>query len=77
MPDDSPESRALVNEVETNARVLLAMINNVLDAAKLEAGTLSLAQDEFDVYDLAGQVKATMGPLAKKKDCLLYTSRGV
>ena len=68
MPDDSPESRALVNEVETNARVLLAMINNVLDAAKLEAGTLSLAQDEFDVYDLAGQVKATMGPLAKKKD---------
>ena len=68
MPDDSPESCALVNEVETNARVLLAMINNVLDAAKLEAGTLSLAQDEFDVYDLAGQVKATMGPLAKKKD---------
>lgn len=55
MPDDSPESRALVNEVETNARVLLAMINNVLDAAKLEAGTLSLAQDEFDVYDLAGK----------------------
>ena len=67
VPDDSPESRVLVNEVETNARVLLAMIDNVLDAAKLEAGTLSLAQDEFDVYDLASQVRATMGPLAKKK----------
>lgn len=37
VPDDSPESRVLVNEVETNARVLLAMIDNVLDAAKLEA----------------------------------------
>jgi signal transduction histidine kinase len=65
--DDSPERMELVDEVETNGRVLSDMINNVLDTARLEAGTLSLAQDELDVYDLAVLVKSTMGPLAKKK----------
>lgn len=63
----TPEDRELVSEVETNGRVLLDMINNVLDTAKLEAGTLTLARDEIDVFDLAAQVKATMGPLARRK----------
>lgn len=67
VPDDSPESRALVDEVEQNGQVLLSMIDNILDTAKLEAGTLGLSKEEFEVYDLANHAKATMGPLATKK----------
>ena len=62
-----PEELELVQEVEINGRVLLDMINNALDTAKLEAGTLAPASGELDVYDLVGQVSSTMGPLAKRK----------
>ena len=47
-----PEELELVQEVEINGRVLLDMINNALDTAKLEAGTLAPASGELDVYDL-------------------------
>ncbi len=74
--DQSPESRELVDEVETNSHVLLDMISNVLDTAKLEAGVLELAEDELDAYDLATQVRATMGPLARRKGVDLNVSVG-
>ncbi|WP_251230432.1 ATP-binding protein [Adlercreutzia aquisgranensis] len=76
VPDDSAESRELVDEVETNGRVLLDMIDNVLDTAKLEAGTKALASGELDAFDLAAQVRATMGPLARKKGVALTLSVG-
>ena len=69
-----PEELELVQEVETNGHVLLDMIDNVLDTAKLEAGSLALTQDELDVYDLVGQVSSTMGPLAKRKGVAFSTT---
>ncbi len=62
-----PEEAMLVEEVETSGTVLLGMINNVLDTAKLEAGTMELSRDELDVHDLATQLKSTMGPIARKR----------
>ena len=69
-----PEELELVQEVEINGRVLLDMINNALDTAKLEAGTLAPASGELDVYDLVGQVSSTMGPLAKRKRVAFSTT---
>ena len=71
MPDDSPESRALVNEVETNARVLLAMINNVLDAAKLEAGTLSLRPGRVRRIRFSWPSEGYYGPAGQEEGCVL------
>lgn len=62
-PDEEAE---LVEEVETNSNVLLDLIDNVLDTAKLEAGTLVLSNDEMDAFELAAQVRSTMAPLAKR-----------
>ena len=61
------EEEALVEEVEVNGSILLGMINNVLDTARIEAGTMELSQDELDIHDLATQVSSTMGPIARKR----------
>ena len=63
-PGDNLNEGELVKEIENNSNMLLAMINNVLDTAKIEAGQLRLNVDEMDMNDVVYQVKSVIGPLA-------------
>jgi len=52
----SPEQRELVEIVRSSASTLLAIINDVLDYSKIEAGELTIQERSFDLPLLAEEV---------------------
>lgn len=53
--------------VRDSARHLLALINDVLDLSKIEAGELSVSSEAFDLPHSIEKVVASVKPLADKK----------
>lgn len=54
--------------IETSARNLLEIINDVLDFSKAEAGKLTLQIEPFAIESLIGEVGAILAPSAKNKN---------
>ncbi|GLY15866.1 hypothetical protein Kisp01_28810 [Kineosporia sp. NBRC 101677] len=52
---DAPEAAQWARWADTSGRVLLDLVNNGLDLAKIEAGQVDLEQVEFDLAELAGE----------------------
>ncbi len=63
----SPDQREIVGIVRSNAQRLGALINDLLDTAKLEAGKLDIVPERVDMRDLIRRSVATVSPLAKEK----------
>jgi len=57
--------------VQGSARHLLALINDVLDISKIEAGQLEVQPQAFDVRESVERTVATIRPLAQKKSLTL------
>lgn len=53
--------------VRSSARHLLALVNDVLDISKIEAGQLEVAREPFDLYRSITKVIASVEPLAAAK----------
>lgn len=60
-----------VQRITKAGQHLLALINNVLDISKIEAGKMELLAERFNVGDLVDNVVAIAQPLAGKNDNLL------
>jgi signal transduction histidine kinase len=56
-----------LNDIQVNGRHLLRLINEVLDLAKIEAGRMELALDDYSVAELVGSVRTAMRSLAEEK----------
>lgn len=69
-PVNSEQSKQL-GMVRRSAGHLLALINDVLDISKIEAGQLELQMDFFAVQDLLEDVVEIILPLAKSKELTL------
>lgn len=67
------EQRKQLGMVRGSARHLLALINDVLDISKIEAGQLEVSCDEFDLLASIRHVTATVGPMADTKGLRLVT----
>lgn len=67
----NPEQRKQLGMVRNSARRLLALINDVLDISKIEAGELRVAREPFDVREAVESVAETARPLAEKKGLAL------
>ena len=65
------EQRKQLGIVRDSARHLLALINDVLDISKIEAGQLEVVREPFDLPASIGKVAALVGPLAEKKGLAL------
>ena len=55
-------------EIENNCNILLGMINNMLNIARFDAGTLRASMDLMDLGDVVGSVRTTAMPLAKSAE---------
>ena len=63
-----PEPAAeVVERVETNARHLLGMINDVLDLSKIEAGHFALALDDYSMKEVVDTVMTAVASLGAEK----------
>ncbi len=55
-----------LQKIRAAGRHLLALINDILDLSKIEAGKLELVVEPFDVADVVREVATTVAPLAQK-----------
>jgi PAS domain S-box-containing protein len=60
--------------VRGSARHLLALINDVLDISKIEAGQLDVRAEAFDLPEMLSGAVASMTPFAEKKGLTLSAS---
>jgi len=61
------EQRKQLDMVKTSSRHLLALVNDVLDLSKIEAGQLEVAHDPFDLRRSVARVAGLVGPQATAK----------
>jgi len=62
-----PDMQEPLNDIQTSGKHLLRLINNVLDLAKIEAGRMELALQDYSVHDTVESVRSTLRPLAADK----------
>jgi PAS domain S-box-containing protein len=64
--DLSAHQRDRLERVESNARNLLAIINDLLDIARIEAGKMPLEVERFTLPDLVDEVMTEVEPLIER-----------
>ena len=69
----SEELKDPLCDIQVNGRHLLRLINEVLDLAKIEAGRMELALDEYSVAELVESVRTSMRSLAEEKGLRFVT----
>lgn len=69
----SEDETAAVKEVKENGQLLLQMVNNILEMARVEAGRTDLIMEPFDMMDLIGLVERSIGFLADQRHIALTT----
>jgi PAS domain S-box-containing protein len=70
-PLNAEQSKQL-NMVRVSARHLLALVNDVLDISKIEAGQLDVARQPFDLRQSITRVMASVTPQAEAKQLALH-----
>ena len=65
------EQRELVLDIRTSGNHLLAMINDILDLSKIEAGKMELQLESFSVKEAVTEVNTIINALANKKQVQL------
>lgn len=60
-----------LQKIRTSGRHLLALINDILDLCKIEAGKIVLSPETFDILGLIREVVSTVKPLAEKNSNFL------
>jgi hypothetical protein len=56
-----------LTKIQASGKHLLALINNVLDLSKIEAGKMDVFLETFDVKQMIDEVAGTIQPLAQQK----------
>ena len=67
----APEQRERAEAISTSAEALLALVDDILDLSKIEAGRLQLQDAEVDLDDLAGGMVRLLRPKAREKGVAL------
>jgi two-component system, sensor histidine kinase len=67
MGDLSDTQRERLNVVRQSGEALLAILNDVLDLSKIEAGKMELEPIEFELADIARHAEAAYGEMARRK----------
>jgi signal transduction histidine kinase len=70
----SGKQQKTIERIFINGEKLIAHINNLLDQAQTELGTIKLQIDAFRATDLSDNIQSVFGPSAKLKKLTLNTS---
>jgi signal transduction histidine kinase len=70
------EQRRQLGMVQSSSRHLLALINDILDLSKIEAGQFELGREPFDLRASVEHTARAVAPLAEKKGLKLHTVFG-
>lgn len=66
-----PKQEKCVQDILTSGEHLMALINDILDLSKIEAGHMTLEPTTFETAELLADVQATIAPLIEKKSQVL------
>ncbi len=72
-----PEMNGYMGEIYSSATALLGMVNDLLDAAKLDQHGISMTIEDLDVNGAVGELAGRLEPLAKQKGLSIRTELGV
>jgi signal transduction histidine kinase len=67
----SDKVREVLERVQNSGRHLLALINDVLDLSKIDAGQLTLSLDDYSMAEVMQTVSTAVEPLAAEKKLAL------
>ena len=70
-PEDKSRMERYAHNILTSGRMLLDIINDLLDLAKIEAGKMELHLAEFDIGDTCEAVIEFHRPIVDKKNLVL------
>jgi len=71
-----PRSRSYIDSIDAAGKTLLALINDILDLSKIEAGKLELQYDFFDLRSLIGEIGQIFSITAQQKKIDLFWEIG-
>jgi signal transduction histidine kinase/DNA-binding response OmpR family regulator len=63
-----------LQQIQTAGRHLLALINDILDLSKIEAGKVELYLESFDIRALVSELETTIKPLVARNDNTLVVN---
>ncbi|MDB5423850.1 MAG: sensor histidine kinase/response regulator [Phenylobacterium sp.] len=72
----NPTQRQRVQVIRESGETLLAILNDMLDLSKIEAGKLELEEVEFDLDEIARGARATFTVLAQKRGLACHLDAG-
>src|SRR5574339_530818 len=71
-PVSEPQRKSLTR-IDSNSRHLLALINDILDITRIEAGRMPLNITEFRVPDLVNEVMSELEPIVRRSRLTVQT----
>jgi PAS domain S-box-containing protein len=70
----SDPQRKSLTRIDSNAKHLLALINDILDITRIEAGRMPLTATTFEVGELFDEVQAELEPIIKRSNLAVSTN---
>lgn len=75
--DPSPEQQENLDIIYNSGEHLLALINDILDISKIEAGHVTLTESEFDLYRLLDELQQVFQQAVREKGLQLIVERSL
>lgn len=69
--DDKDRVSDCLGKITVSSKHLLSLINEVLDMSKIESGKINLAEEEFSLSDLVGNILTIVRPSIEAKEHVL------